>query len=128
MTVGEPNSASKSRKLEKVRKHVSKKVQNKFLKSPKVLTGRVFDSSILANPSRNELVELIKHQRLIHLMEGPIPSVFDEKVKQFYSTLDFSNDGLKMIALAQGKKLNLDDVMLGRILEVPISSVRTISK
>jgi len=107
---------------------VSKKVRNKFLRNQKVLTGRTFDISVLKKPRILELVEMVRHQGWMHLMEGPIYKVFDEVIRELYSTLEFSKYNMNMIIVAQGKKLNIDVTSLGRILDILICGVRTISK
>lgn len=55
-------------------KVVSKEVRNRFLRNQKVLTRRIFDISVLTEPRMMELVELVKHQGWMHLMEGPTSS------------------------------------------------------
>lgn len=93
-----------------------------------MLTGRVFDSRILEKTEMVELVEYVWHQGWLHLLEGPVPSVYKREGRAFYSTIEFSNYGLSLTALVQGKKLSLDEEILGKILYVLIVGVRTISK
>lgn len=49
-------------------------------------------------------------------MEGRIPTVFKDVVREFYFTLDFSKDKLKMTVVVKGKKFKFDVVLLERIL------------
>lgn len=49
-------------------------------------------------------------------------------VREFYYILEFFERKMKMAALVQGRKLNIDVELLGRIMDVPIYGVRTISR
>lgn len=56
----EPDSGTK-RKMEEVEKSVTMEEINETLRTPKVLTGRVFVSRIFEKPSMMELVKYVRH-------------------------------------------------------------------
>lgn len=50
------------------------------------------------------------------------------KLREFYYTTNFSEDGLSLTAQVQGKKIELDKEALGIILDVAIMGMRTVGK
>lgn len=93
-----------------------------------MLTQRVFDSKILKNSRMVELIEYVQHQGWLHNAEGPIPSVYEDKARQFFYIVKFFKDRESLTAMVQGNKINLDEETLGKILDVAIVVVRTISE
>lgn len=75
-----------------------------------------------------ELVKYVRHLGWLNLLEELVLSVFEGEVMQFYYTIKFSDDRMSWTALVQGKKLKLDEEILGKILDVPIIGVETILK
>lgn len=56
----------------------------------------------------------------------PGPSVFEKKVREFYYTIKFIEDGMNLSSLVQGKKIKLDEETLGTILDIPVIRVRPV--
>ncbi|KAF3624243.1 hypothetical protein FXO38_30360 [Capsicum annuum] len=123
-----PTSSSKRRRKDEEEKFVSKEKRNKVLKNQKVLTGRVFNSKIFEKLRMVELIEYVRQQCWLHLLEEPVPSVYEAKVRKFFYNVKFSKNEKSLIALVQGKKIKLDEETLGKILDVPIMGVRNVSK
>lgn len=88
----------------------------------------MFHSTIFEQPRMVELAEYIKHQGWVHLLEKPVPSIFESEVRQFYYTMKFFDDGLSLSALVQGNKVKLDEEDLAKILDVPFVVVRLVLK
>lgn len=74
-----------------------------------------------------ELVEYVRHQEWLHLFE-PVPSVFENKVREVYYTIKFTEDSLSLFALVQCKKVKLDKETLGKILDVFVIGMRSVEK
>lgn len=86
----------------------------------------MFHSTIFEQPRMVELAEYIKHQGWVHLLEKPVPSIFESEVRQFYYTVMFSDDGLSLSSLVQSKKVKLYEKVFEKILDVPTMGVRSV--
>lgn len=64
----------------------------------------------------------------MHLMEGTIPTIFDEIVRKFYLTLEFSKNKKRLTTQVQEKKIKLNEETLEKISEGSIYGVRTGTK
>lgn len=93
-----------------------------------MLLGRVFNPQDHEKPGMVELVEYARHQAWLRFLEELTSSIFEGEVNEFYYTIKFSDDGMSLYALVQGKKLKLDEEVLGKILNIPIIGVGTLSK
>lgn len=78
---------------------MTREERNKILRNQTVLTGRVFNSRIFHKTGMVELVEYARHQGWLHLLEELIFSIFEEEVRKFQYTMNFSDDRLKLTSL-----------------------------
>ncbi|KAF3679782.1 hypothetical protein FXO38_02605 [Capsicum annuum] len=107
----------------KVRKLKDNKGKEKFIGSNIMLDPKIYEK-----PRMVEQVEYVRHQRWMHLFEEATPVVFENKVREFLYSIDFSDDGLSLSSQMQGKDIRLDEENLGEIMDVPIIGVKTVVK
>lgn len=107
---------------------MARKQRNKIPKTQRVLSGIVVDPINYEKPRIIELVEYVKHQDSLHLFEESSTIVFENEVIEFYYTIEFLEDRISLSSQVQGKPMYLDEYALGKILDVPVTIVRTIVK
>ncbi|KAH0645105.1 hypothetical protein KY284_032989 [Solanum tuberosum] len=92
----------------------------------KVLGGRVLYPTIIRKPVMNSLADLVEIQSWTHLFITKSLVMHEDQVREFYYNVEFNGDR-SLHALVGDKRVQLNEELLGEILEVPIEGIMSVA-
>ncbi|KAG5591368.1 hypothetical protein H5410_041882 [Solanum commersonii] len=92
----------------------------------KVLGGRVLYPTIIRKPGMTSLADLVEIQSWTHLFMTKSLVMHEDQVREFYYNVKFNGDG-SLHTLVGDKRVQLNEELLGEILEVPIEGIISVA-
>ncbi|KAH0740924.1 hypothetical protein KY290_033967 [Solanum tuberosum] len=96
------------------------------LRVQKVLGGRVLYPTIIRKPGMNSLADLVEIQLWTHLFMTKSLVMHEDQVREFYYNVEFNENG-SLHTLVGDKRVQLNEELLGEILEVHIEGIISVA-